>query len=133
MLKDLSIKTKLVFVIGLLSMLLVAIGGLGIYGLASNKQAIGDLQNRIERIVQLDHIIDLVTGNQVKVAASVAGQLIAFPEDIQATEQRVAEVKRNLETIHQKLEAFVAATTDPEEANWRRHSTKDALPIARTA
>ncbi|KAB2319141.1 HAMP domain-containing protein [Betaproteobacteria bacterium SCN1] len=116
MLKDLSIKTKLVFVIGLLSMLLVAIGGLGIYGLASNKQAIGDLQNRIERIVQLDHIIDLVTGNQVKVAASVAGQLIAFPEDIQATEQRVAEVKRNLETIHQKLEAFVAATTDPEEA-----------------
>ena len=86
MLKDLSIKTKLVFVIGLLSMLLVAIGGLGIYGLASNKQAIGDLQNRIERIVQLDHIIDLVTGNQVKVAASVAGQLIAFPEDIQATE-----------------------------------------------
>jgi len=54
MLKDLSIKTKLVFVIGLLSMLLVAIGGLGIYGLASNKQAIGDLQNRIERIVQLD-------------------------------------------------------------------------------
>ena len=115
MLNTLTIKSRLIFVIGLLSFLLVAIGGLGIYGLHANSQAIGQLSKRIDRIVEVEQIIGTVTANQLLVAASVSGQLIAFPEDIGLTEQRVAQVKKNLQTIHERLESFVAATQDPEE------------------
>ena len=115
MLNRLTIKSRLVFVIGLLSFLLVAIGGLGIYGLHANNQAIVQLHKRIDRIVEVEQIIGMVTANQLLVAAAVSGQLIAFPESIDLTQQRVDQVKKNLQAIHERLEGFVAATQDPEE------------------
>ena len=112
---NLTIKSRLIFVIGLLSFLLVIVGSIGIYGLYVNNQAVDQLHKRIDRVVEIDHIIGIVTANQLLLSAAVNGQLISFPEKAELAEQRVAEVKKNLQTIHQRLEGFVAATQDPEE------------------
>jgi methyl-accepting chemotaxis protein-1 (serine sensor receptor) len=115
MLNNLSIKSRLVFVIGLLSFLLVAIGGIGMYSLHANNQALQRVWERADRLGQLEHIIALVTTNQVKIAESVTGQLIPFPENFDLTEKRVAEVKSSIETIEKDWKAYLAGINDEEE------------------
>ena len=115
MLNNLSIKSRLIFVIGLLSFLLVAIGGIGMYSLHANNQALQRVWERADRLGQLEHIIALVTTNQVKIAESVTGQLIPFPENFELTEKRVAEVKRSIETIEKDWKAYLAGMNDEEE------------------
>ena len=115
MLNNLSIKSRLAFVIGLLSFLLVAIGGIGMYGMHANNQALQRVWERADRLGQLEYIIALVTANQVKIAESVTGQLIPFPENVELTEKRIADVRQGIDVIEKHWKTYVTASTDPEE------------------
>ena len=115
MLSNLSIKSRLAFVIGLLSFLLVAVGGIGMYGMHANNQSLQRVWERADRLGQLEYIIALVTANQVKIAESVTGQLIPFPENVELTEKRIADVRKDIDVIEKHWKTYVAASTDPEE------------------
>ncbi|MEW6119168.1 MAG: methyl-accepting chemotaxis protein [Pseudomonadota bacterium] len=117
MLKNLTIKSRLIFVIGLLSALLLGVGFMGISGMSSTKQALKDVyEDRVVRLGQLDEVIALVTANQVRLAESITGQLVAFPESQDVLDKRIAEVRKVIEVIDQKWKAYVASIKDAEES-----------------
>ena len=83
MLNNLSIKSRLVFVIAFLSLLLL---GMGIMGLASLDKTNASLktvyEDRLVAMGQLERISALINRNQIIVGEAVSGQLSAFPEDV---------------------------------------------------
>ena len=83
MLANLSIKSRLVFVIGFLSLLLVGIGILGLTSLNSTNGALRSVyEDRTVALGRLAQISMLVNQNQITLSGVTAGQLSAFPDDV---------------------------------------------------
>lgn len=60
MLKDMTIKSRLMLVIGLLSLLLISVGGLGLYGTNQSNMALKSVyEDRMIPAVQLGKILDV--------------------------------------------------------------------------
>src|SRR3569832_1099154 len=79
MLANLSIKSRLVFVIGFLSVLLVGIGILGLTSLNSTNGALKSVyEDRTVALGQLARISMLVNQNQITLSGVTAGLLSVF-------------------------------------------------------
>jgi methyl-accepting chemotaxis protein len=93
MFKNLTIRSRLTFVIAFLSLLLIA-GG--VVGIASLGYANGALQsNYVQRLLpltELDKIIRLVDGNQLGVAESLSGTPEQAAREAEAIRARMAEI-----------------------------------------
>jgi methyl-accepting chemotaxis protein len=116
MLKNLSIKSRLVFVIGFMSALLVVIGTIGLTSLSTTNNAFKSVyEDRVVALGQLERISSLINKNQIILAESVSGQLSAFPEDVALVDKRVVELKSGIAVIDTIWKAFMATNLTPEE------------------
>lgn len=111
MLKNITIKSLLLFVMGALSLLLVAIGVLGLTSLdTTNKSLKTVYEDRTVPIGQLNTVITLSTINQIDLAASIYGDPGLVIPKMEAIEKRALE-------INKAFDAFMATDlTDEEKA-----------------
>ena len=137
MLANLSIKSRLIFVIGFLSMLLVGSRIIGLASLNSTNQALKTVyEDRVIGLGKLEKISALINKNQILIAESVSSQLSAFPEEISAVDQRVAELKSGIDEIDATWKTYLLARQTAEEAvlakefdtNRRKYGAQGLLP-----
>src|SRR3569832_2427613 len=130
MLANLSIKSRLVFVIGLLSVLLVGIGILGLTSLNSTNGALKSVyEDRTVALGQLARISMLVNQNQITLSGVTAGQLSAFPDDVSVVDKKVEEVGTTIKKIKTLWKAYLGTYLTPAEKmladkNDTKHKTK---------
>ncbi len=95
MLKNISIKSLLLFVMGVLSLLLIAIGILGLTSLdRTNKSLKHVYEDRTVPIGQLNTVIMLSTINQLDLAASIYGDPALVIPKMDAIEKRSQEINK---------------------------------------
>ena len=116
MLTNLSIKSRLIFVIGFLSVLLLGIGGLGLTSLNATNNAMKTVyEDRVVALGKLERITSLININQIIVGESVSGQLSAFPDDVAVVDKRVVELKNGISEIDTLWKAYIATHLTAEE------------------
>ncbi len=116
MLANLNIKSRLVFVIGFLSLLLMGIGIMGLTSLGSTNSAFKSVyEDRVVTLGQLERISALVNKNQILVGEAVVGQLSAFPEDVAVVDKQVVEARQVIEEINTTWKAYTANRLTAEE------------------
>jgi methyl-accepting chemotaxis protein len=109
MLKNLSIKSRLVFVIGLLSVQLIVGGIIGISSLGSANSAMKSMyDDRLVALGQLDQVVRLLNRNQLAVAKAITGKADQIGGQI-------AEVEANIQEVNKVWEAYMSTTLTPEE------------------
>lgn len=135
---NLTIKSRLVFVIGFMSVLLV---GIGILGLTSLNSTNADLkavyEDRTVALGQLANISMLVNQNQITLSSVTAGQLSAFPDDVAVVDKKVDEVSNSIQEIETIWKAYLGTNLTPEEkkladefdANRRAYGRTGMIPI----
>src|SRR4051812_22764123 len=95
MLKNLSIKSRLIFVISFLSLWLIIGGVIGIVNLGfANDSLKSNYENRMVPLTQLDQIIRLINRNQLSIAESLSEEPAAIGKEMDAVEKRIAEINR---------------------------------------
>ncbi len=115
MFKNLTIKRRLAAVIGILSVLLVAVGAAGIAGMHyANGSLEGVYKQRVLRMAELEQMFSLITKNQATVAEAVTGQLTAFPEDPAEVDKRLPLVRAEIARIDEIWKSFSSTVITPE-------------------
>ncbi|MCK9388708.1 MAG: Tar ligand binding domain-containing protein [Sulfuritalea sp.] len=128
-LRNISIKSRLVTVIAVLSLFLAAIGGLGLYGMSKANEGLQTVyQDRTVALERISRIGLLLTRNRLELGEAV---LNPTPERIR---NAIAEVERNIREISATWESFTAGKLAPEEkklaekfANDRSRFVKEGL------
>ena len=109
MLKNLTIKARLIFVIGFLSLLTVIVGVVGLSSLGASNATIKSIyEDRVVRMGELSTILTLIEENQITVAAALTGD----PAQLNAAAD---EVKGRIAKIDTVLKAYLASNLTPEE------------------
>ncbi|MGB9129090.1 MAG: methyl-accepting chemotaxis protein [Thiobacillus sp.] len=117
MFTNLTIKSRLIFVIAFLSVLLVGIGVLGMISLNITNTSLKSVyEDRVVPLGQLERAASLINKNQILVGESVAGQLSAFPEDVSAVDKRVAEIRKTMDDINAIIKLYSGTALTEEEA-----------------
>ena len=116
MLKNLSIKARLIFVIGFLSVLLVGIGTMGLTSLSSTNGAFKSVyEDRMVALGKLERVSSLVNQNQITLAEVTAGQLSAFPEDVAGVDKQVEAVGNTIKEIEVIWKSYLGTSLTPAE------------------
>ncbi|MHB1052938.1 MAG: methyl-accepting chemotaxis protein [Thiobacillus sp.] len=116
MFKNLSIKSRLIFVIGFLCVLLLGIGILGLSSLKATNDSLKSVyEDRVVALGQLERISALVNKNQIIVGEAVSGQLSAFPEDVAVVDKLVVELKSGIAEIDTIWKVYLATVLTAEE------------------
>ena len=107
----LKVSARLTILIGVLSALLVAVGGLGLFGIRQSNDALRSVYEQSTLpAAQLGRINSLVLHNRLAVYAALVSPT---PENIQ---QRSAEVESNIAAISKEWAAYLTSQLAPEEA-----------------
>ncbi|MES2367452.1 MAG: methyl-accepting chemotaxis protein [Pseudomonadota bacterium] len=116
MLNNLSIKSRLVFVIGFLSMLLLGIGIMGLVSLNSANKALKNVyEHRMVTIGHLDELVRLINKNQLIVAETIVGQMGAFSEGPSVIGKQMDEAEKVIKEIDTVWQAYMKTPLSPEE------------------
>jgi methyl-accepting chemotaxis protein len=110
MFKNLSIKSRLVMIIGLLSLLLIGIGGLGLFGMSkANEGLLSVYQERTVPTGQISDIQKLLLGNRLQIAVAQ----VTPTQDVirKATDQ----VEANIAAITKIWETYSAGNLSVDE------------------
>ncbi len=108
---NLKISTRLVMLIGILSVLLIAIGSLGLFGISTTNEALHSVyEDRTVPMGKLSDIQENLLRNRLAIANSLANPT---PEEIR---KNSAEVETNIAEINQGWTAYMATTLTTEEA-----------------
>lgn len=106
--KGLTIKSRLINVIGLLSVLMVIIGGMGLHGMGKANEGLRTVyQDRTVPMNQISIIKELMLTNQLRITSA-----LAMPDMIQ---NNTAEVEQNIAEITRNWAAYMATYLTPEE------------------
>ena len=109
MFKNVTIKSRLLFVIGFLSLLLIASGVIGICSLASTNAALKTLyENRLIPMGQLSEVVRLIDSNRMAVAESMNG-------DPAVVTPKMAEVEKGIAQAGKNWDAYATGPLTPEE------------------
>lgn len=109
MLNNLTIKSRLTFVIGLLALLLTSIGGAGLYSLGATNDSLKTIyDDRLVAMGDLDSVIRLTLQNQVAIAKSITGDPAAAGQQMDAVEKAEEERSKAWST-------YAATYLTPEE------------------
>ncbi|MFA9274354.1 MAG: methyl-accepting chemotaxis protein [Candidatus Aquirickettsiella gammari] len=109
MLKNTMIKSRLIFVIGFLSLLMILIGGLGLNSLAGVNESLRTVyEDRLIAVGQLDDVIRKLNRNQLTIALAITG-------DPAKIEGEMAEVDKNKAEIIRVWDEYMATFLTPEE------------------
>ena len=107
----LKVSARLTILIGFLSVLLVVLGGLGLFGIGQSNDALKSVYEQSTLpATQLGRINALVLHNRLAVHAAL---LSPTPENIR---QRSAEVESNIAAISKEWAAYMTSQLAPEEA-----------------
>ncbi|MDA8129701.1 MAG: methyl-accepting chemotaxis protein [Betaproteobacteria bacterium] len=110
MLRNMTIKARLVFMLLFMSGALLGGAALGLYGISENGKDVKTVyEDRTVPLGQLASIQSLVLKNQAAVTAAVADP------DPQFIARRIAEVEQNRAEVSQLLDAYMTAHFVPEE------------------
>ena len=116
MLKNLSIKSRLIFVIGFLSMLLLGIGILGLVSLNSANNSLKDVyEGRMVTVGHLDELVRLVNKNQLIVAETIVGQMGAFSEGPSVIGKQMDEAEKVIKEIDIVWHGYMKTKLNPQE------------------
>ncbi|MHB1247637.1 MAG: methyl-accepting chemotaxis protein [Sulfuriferula sp.] len=116
MLKNLSIKSRLVFVIGFLSMLLLGIGIMGLVSLNSANNALKNVyEDRMVTVGHLDELVRLINKNQLIVAETIVGQMGAFSEGPSVIGKQMDEAEKIIKEIDTVWQGYMKTKLNPEE------------------
>ena len=116
MLSNLSIKSRLVFVIGFLSLLLTGIGIMGLVSLHSANNSLKTVyEDRLVTMGHLDELVRLINKNQLVVAESIVGQLSAFSDGPGVIGKQMDAAEKTIKDIDQLWNAYMATSLNPEE------------------
>ncbi|HJV76434.1 MAG TPA: Tar ligand binding domain-containing protein, partial [Noviherbaspirillum sp.] len=109
MFKNLTIKSRLVFVIGFLSLLLVGSGFVGISSLGSANDSLRSIYlDRLVPVTQLNTVLRLMAENRMVVAESMNG-------DPSVVTKKMDEVDRRIAEIGKEWSSYMASSMAPEE------------------
>ncbi|MHB1186615.1 methyl-accepting chemotaxis protein [Thiobacillus sp.] len=110
MFKNLSIKTRLIFILAFLSVLLLAIGVIGLIGMSKTEAGLKTVyEDRTIPLGQLADIEALLLKNRIAVTAALADPT---PEVIA---DQTAKVESNIAEISKVWDAYMATYLTPEE------------------
>ncbi len=109
--KNLTIKTRLLFVVGFLSLLLIGIGSLGLYGVNQSNQGLKTVYE--DRTVVA---VDLAALNDHWQAIRMNAVVAANSEDVGVVRERIADTARIDAEVGKIWDAFMATYLVPEEA-----------------
>ena len=117
---NLKISTRLVMLIGLLSVLLMAIGGLGLFGISSANEALQTVYE--DRTVPMGQIGD-IQKNMLNNRLAIAGSLLnPVPEEVA---KGIAGVEANIAEIDKTWATYIATKLTPEEEKLARQVEAD--------
>ncbi|TFW06679.1 HAMP domain-containing protein, partial [Oxalobacteraceae bacterium OM1] len=130
MLNNVTIKTRLLFVIGFLSLLLVAVGLVGLSSLGSANDSLKKIYD--ERLVptgQLDRVVRAIDSNRMAVAESMNG-------DPAVVTKRMDEVDKRTQEINQLWSGVMAhpmttdekALADKFQQGWKKFVDEGLAP-----
>ncbi len=109
MLNNTSIKSRLVFVISLLSAIMLFVGVLGLNGLSSANQSLKTVyQDRLICLGQMDSIVRALNRNQLLIAKAISADPARLPEV-------AAAVDKNSEEINRIWSDYAASYLTPDE------------------
>lgn len=95
MFKHIRIRTQLTILIGFLSLLLLGVGGLGLYHLYKANEALRDLYfQRVVPLGQLDTATRLMTRSQLEVTLGLTGDPAAASAEMDGVERNIARVNQ---------------------------------------
>lgn len=95
MLKNTMIKSRLIFVIGFLSSLMILIGVLGLSSLVTVNEALRTVyEDRLIAVGQLDSVIRGINRNQLNIAKAISGDPANIPKLLDEVEKTKAEVTK---------------------------------------
>ncbi|MHB1176585.1 MAG: methyl-accepting chemotaxis protein [Sulfuriferula sp.] len=133
MLKNLSIKSRLVFVIGFLSMLLLGIGIMGLVSLNAANNALKNVyEDRMVTVGHLDELVRLINKNQLIVAESIVGQLGAFSDGPSVIGKQMDEAEKVIKEIDTVWHAYMKAPLNPEEKKLADRFVASRIKYGRT-
>ncbi len=108
--RDLAIRTRLIAVIGMLSMLLVAIGLYGLWGMSQSNEGLRTVyEDRTVVMGQLDNVVRGLLNNRLSIANAILD-----PNEANL-EKQTAEIAVNIELINKNWDAYMATYLTPEE------------------
>ncbi|TAH12690.1 MAG: HAMP domain-containing protein [Curvibacter sp.] len=108
---DVKIATRLTLLIGFLSIILLTIGGVGLYGISASTSALRSVYQ--DRTVALGRLADVQQGmlhNQISIGTML---LEPLPELITKLKTRIDEENNRIDKV---WEAYLSNSLDPEEA-----------------
>jgi methyl-accepting chemotaxis protein len=109
-LENLSIKARLLMVISIMSVLLLAVGGIGLLGMSKNSEGLRTVHDdRMLPSNQLFQIQKLLLTNRLRITASLIN---TSPELIQ---KNLAEVEQNTATITKIWNTYIENALSPDE------------------
>ncbi|WP_313387391.1 methyl-accepting chemotaxis protein, partial [Rhodospirillum rubrum] len=95
MLRDISIRARLFGVTGALLLLLLGVGGLGLWGMASGQGALDDIhENRVIPLAELKQLSDLYARDVVDNTHRILGGTVSYAEGIARLDGALAEAGR---------------------------------------
>ena len=116
MLKNLTIKSKLIFVISFLSLSLVAGGVMGIYFLGLSNSTVKSMyEDKVMKLSELDSLVRLMNRNQLLLAQAVSGKMAAFPDDDAKTAKYVDEAEQQIQDINKIQKQLLGRQWAPSE------------------
>ncbi len=122
---NMKVGTRLGLVLGLLAVLLVAIGGVGLYGIASSNASLKSVyEDRTVPAQRLGKIDSLMISNRLAVAGAIA---TPTPELIA---KNIATVEANIATITNDWDAYAATKLTVAEAALAKQFTQDRAAYA---
>lgn len=109
MLKNTMIKSRLIFVIGFLSLLMILIGVLGLSSLVSVNESLRTVYvDRLIAVGQLDSVIRGINRNQLAIARSITG-------DLNNIEKELAEIDKTTVEVSKVWDEYLATSLTEEE------------------
>ena len=123
---NLKISTRLMLLIGLLSALLVAIGGLGLFGISKSNEALKTVyEDRTVPIGHLGEIKAMLLSNRLAIAVAL---ITPTPEVVK---DRTAQVELNIAAISKIWDAYTATALTDEEAKLAKAFAEDRKKFVR--
>ena len=117
---NLKISTRLVMLIGVLSALLITVGGVGLFGISQSNDALKTVYE--DRTISLGQIAD-VSRTNLRISGALANSVLsATPEGIS---KNIAIVEKNLAAGSKNWDAYMASYLTPDEEKIAKKFTLD--------
>jgi methyl-accepting chemotaxis protein len=134
--KNLSIKSRLIFVVAFLCLMCISGAIIGLTSLyAANESLKSNYEDRLVPAGRLDHIVRLVQSNEVAVAQAMTEDAAGIARHIEAIESRMAEIdklwKAYATTDHSSAEQDFASQFAAARAQFVVHGLKPAIAALR--